>query len=75
MKNKQMLANKNNAAAAAAAKRQEQILRTGRNMTNSELNAMARNRSGNSLKDLSGNRYIFIRKITKLDLFRSTPNY
>lgn len=43
-------ANRNKAALAAKTK-QEQMLRTGRNTTNSELNALARNRGGTSQKE------------------------
>lgn len=34
----------------------DQMLRTGRNLSNNELNNIARNRSGNSVKDTSVNR-------------------
>lgn len=40
-----------NKAALAAKTKQEQMLRTGRNTTNSELNALARNRGGTSQKE------------------------
>ena len=42
----------------AANKSKQEMLRTGRNTTNSELNALARNRGGTSQKESPINRYI-----------------
>lgn len=47
----------NNNSRAANARQADQLLRTGRNVTNSELNALARNRSGNSQKESPKNRF------------------
>ena len=48
-KNRALLAN--NATRTIPKQQNEPILRTGRNVLNSELNALARNRSGNSQRD------------------------
>ena len=60
------LVNSKREAAAAAAAANTQMLRTGRNMTNSELNTLARNRSGAAnnapnQRDIASNR---LQKIT-----------